>query len=117
MKCELDFISYWAVIAHVLSLLGVLPSTLALGLFILGGSIYVENFVSTSGHNMVFDLLLHFLPVAVLLYYKLEIVIWPIFALFALYLAWMNFDFNRILHIYNTKNRQCFEEEAAKRNM
>ena len=117
MKCVLDFISYWAVMAHVLSILGVLPSTLSLALFILGGSIYIETFVSTSGYNIVRARFLHLLPVVFLLYFKPEIVIWPIFALFTAYLAWMNFDFNRILHIYNTKNRKCFEEEAEKRKM
>ena len=114
MKCWFDFLSIWAICAHVLCLIGLLPSTLALSMAILGGSIYHKIF-TPAPYILLYDILIHYVPVAVLfVFVKHEIVLWPIFLLYTMYFTWWGFDFAAMHRMYETNNAPCFEEEYAK---
>lgn len=110
MRCWFDFLSIWALCAHALSVVGALPSTLALAMAILGGSIY-HKIYTPAPYILVYDLLIHYVPIAVLLLFgQVEVVLWPIPALYTLYFAWWSFDFRAMTRMYETNNAKCFED-------
>ena len=108
MRCWFDFLSIWALVAHALSLARVLPSTLALAFFILGGSIY-HKLYTPAPYYLHYDIAIHYVPVAVLFALRREIVLWPVFVLYTIYFAWWSFDFAAIHKMYETNNAKCFE--------
>ena len=61
------FVSFRALAAHALSIIGILPSTLGLAMFTLGGSLYHNLFVNTS-YNFPLDIVIHYVPVLVMLH-------------------------------------------------
>ena len=95
----MHFVSFWALAAHALSLMGVLPSTLALAMFTLGGSVYHNCFVNTS-YKFALDILIHYVPVLVMFFVDREIVFWPIIVVYTLFFASNRWDFSAIVARY-----------------
>ena len=102
----MHFVSFWALIAHALSIIGILPSTLGLAVFTLGGSLFHNMFVNTS-YSLVHDIVIHYIPVLLMYLLKREVVLWPIFVVYTLFFISWRWDFRGIFEVYSN-NKACF---------
>ena len=102
------FFTCWALVAHLLCLMGVFYNTTSLAIFVCIGA-EIINLTINEEFNLTYHLLAHYLPLAVLLLtvpFRLDPR--PIIILIVLYAVYLQFDFASMLRNYRRAGTYAF---------
>jgi hypothetical protein len=107
------FFTFWAITAHILSVMGVFYNTVGLAIFVcIGGEII--NYTINEQFSLPYNILSHYLPLFIVLgTLPFKIDIRPIIILITLYTIYVRFDFASVLKYYRRPQIYVFDKPCV----